>query len=268
MIGSIPAEVRNGSVVLAVDVGNTHTVLALFRGEEVVDAWRVTTRPEATSDEALLRIGELLPHSRIRPGEITHAALASVVPGLDRVWSKALTRFLGFVPQTVSCDNCLGLPIRYDDVKSLGTDRICNALALLDLGYETAVALDLGTATTIDVLKDGGFHGGVILPGITSELNALTTSAAMLSPVTLTWTDRVVSTNTADAMRAGILRGFVGQLDHLMEAIRKELGVDEIPVVATGGWSESLGGKSGWFRLYEPHLTVKGIRLVALSARR
>ena len=267
MIASIPAELRKNSVVLAVDVGNTHTVIGVFRGEEVAESWRVTTHAEATSDEALMRIGELLSRSEIPADSITHAALSSVVPGLDRVWAKALSKLLGFAPQIVSSENCLGIPLRYDSAKTLGADRICNVLALLDMGYDCAVALDLGTATTLDILKDGGFHGGVILPGMTASLHALTTSAAMLSPVTLTWTEKVVSTNTADAMRAGILHGFLGQLDWLMNSIREELGVDDVPVVATGGWSESLGGKSHWFDLYEPHLTVEGIRLVALSAK-
>jgi type III pantothenate kinase len=266
MSPTLTKELREKSFTLAVDVGNTHTVVGLFDGEQVVEGWRMTTRYITTSDEAFIRLTGLLMRSEITPQTITHAGLCSVVPDLDRVWSKAISKMVQFAPQIVSSENCLNTPIRYDHAASLGSDRICNIIALKDMGYECAVALDLGTATTLDILKDGGFHGGVILPGLTASLDALTQNAAQLLSVTLTWTEKVIATNTADAMRAGILRGFIGELEYFIRAIQEELGVESLPVIATGGWSAALSNRTEIFRHFEPHLALRGIRLIALSS--
>lgn len=259
---------RNSSRTLAVDIGNTHTVIGVFDGEQIREGWRITTRYISTSDEAFLRISGLLMRAEIPAESITHAGLCSVVPDLDRVWSKALDKMLSFAPQIVSADNCLDLPIRYDHAGSLGVDRICNVLALRDRGLECAVALDLGTATTLDILKGGGFYGGVILPGLTASMDALTQNTAQLLSVTLSWPEQVIASNTADAMRSGILYGFLGELEYLMRQIQKELHVEHLPIISTGGWSAALSDRTENFGEFEPHLALRGIRLVALASQR
>lgn len=254
------------SIVLTVDVGNSHTVIGVFRGEEIVEYWRLTTRKQTTSDEVLLRIGGLIAHSRVKPEEVTHVGLSTVVPVLERPWVKALNVLIQKTVQVVSDRNCLGLPIAYPSPGMLGPDRICNVVALRAQGLKHAIAVDMGTATTFDVMKDEGFAGGIIIPGINASLDVLTDKTARLLPVQLEWTDRLVADNTDDALRAGLLYGFLGQLEYLVNGILIELAVqDDVPVVATGGWSNLLMERTKLFAAYDPYLTLKGIRLIALS---
>ena len=199
-----------------VDVGNSHTVLGIFKGDKVVDHWRLTTRKETTSDEVMNRIGGLVRFSEIKPAAITHVGLSTVVPALERPWIKALQTLLKRPVQVVSSKNCLGCPIAYPNPASLGSDRLCNVIALRDRGYKDAIVVDMGTATTFDVMKDGGFAGGIIIPGISASLDVLTEKAARLMPVSIEWPDHVIANNTDDAIRAGLLYGFMAELELLV----------------------------------------------------
>lgn len=160
-------------VILVVDVGNSHTVVGIFRGDKVVDHWRLTTRPNTTSDEVLNRVSGLLRFSEIKPNQITHIGLSTVVPSQERPWIKALTFLFDKPVQVVSSDNCLQLPIAYLNPSMAGSDRLCNVIALRERGYTDAIIVDMGTATTFDVMKDGGFAGGLIIPGISASLDVL-----------------------------------------------------------------------------------------------
>lgn len=253
------------SVVAVVDVGNSHTVVGLYRGNKVVEYWRLTTRNQTTSDEVLIRIDGLIRHSRIKPEDITHIGLSTVVPVLERPWIKALEFLIKKPVQVVNHRNCLDLPIAYPNPASAGPDRLCNVIALRSMGYTDGVVVDMGTATTFDVMRQGGFAGGLIVPGINAALDVLTDKTARLLPVSLEWTDHLVCDNTEDALRAGLLYGFVGQLEYLLQGIRKELGGAKIPVIATGGWGKMISQKTHLIDRYDPYLTLEGIRLVALG---
>lgn len=253
------------SVVAVVDVGNSHTVVGLYRGTKVVEYWRLTTRKQTTSDEVLIRIDGLIRHSRIKPEDITHVGLSTVVPVLERPWVKALEFLIKKPVQVVNHRNCLELSIAYPNPASAGPDRLCNVIALRSMGYSNGVVVDMGTATTFDVMKNNAFAGGLIVPGINASLDVLTDKTARLLPVTLEWTDHLVCDNTEDALRAGLLYGFLGQLDYFLNGIRKELGGEKIPVVATGGWGKMIAQKTDLIDRYDPYLTLEGIRLVALG---
>ena len=252
-------------VVLCVDVGNSHTVIGIYRGETIVEYWRITSPEKSTSDEIFIRASTLIASSSVNAQEITHIGLSSVVPELERIWRKALSKFLRPKVNVVSYKNCLGLKINYDFPAQLGTDRICNAIAMKEMGLKDAIALDLGTATTFDVLRNGEFAGGVILPGIDSSLDVLVDRAVKLPKVTLDWTDSVICHNTEDAIRAGVLYGYLGQLDFVIRKIRNEIGGEEAPVIATGGWSSTLNGKTELVNNFDWQLTLKGVRLIALN---
>tara|TARA_B110000483_G_scaffold148246_1_gene176839 strand:- start:1249 stop:2025 length:777 start_codon:yes stop_codon:yes gene_type:complete len=252
-------------IVLCVDVGNSHTVLGIYEGEKIVEHWRLTTPRIATSDEVYLRAQALINASSVTPDQITHIGLASVVPSLERVWMKALNIFLKPDVEVVNEGNCLGLEIQYDNATSLGTDRIANAVALKIEGHQTAIALDLGTATTFDILENGIFRGGVILPGISSSLEVLTQKAIRLPEISLEWPDNFVANNTEDAIRSGILFGFLGSLEYVLKGIHKELGNEDIPVIATGGWASMLGDRTAVLNKFDPFLTLKGIKAIALG---
>ncbi|MGL1933981.1 MAG: type III pantothenate kinase [Fibrobacterales bacterium] len=252
--------------VLSIDVGNTHTVIGLFYNEEVIDTWRLSTNQTITSDELFLRISLLISSTGIDANNITHIGMASVVPALERVWIKALSKFTTPLVEIISSKNCLNLDVQYDNAALVGADRLCNVIAMRHMGYINGIAIDLGTATTFDIMKNGTFCGGVILPGIASSQEILTQKAVKLTPVSLEWTENVIAQNTEDAIRSGILYGFLGQLEFLVAKIRDELDVTgTIPVIATGGWSILLGEKTNVITSYDPILTLKGIRLVALG---
>lgn len=253
------------NTVLCVDIGNSHTVMGIYEGDSVVEHWRLTTPPLATSDEIYLRAQALIQASQVSPAEITHIGLASVVPSLERVWVKALNKFLAPKVQVLNDQNCLDLEIEYETPSLLGADRIANAIALKAQGYQSAVALDLGTATTFDVLFEGKFRGGVILPGIATSLEVLTSKAIRLPEISIEWPDQYIASNTEDAIRSGILYGFVGQIESITEGIRKELGEEELSLIATGGWGSMLGDRTKLLKRYDPFLTLEGIKIVALE---
>lgn len=253
--------------VLCIDIGNSHTVMGIYEGSKVVEHWRLTTPGLATSDEIYLRAQALIQSSSINPAKITHVGLATVVPALERVWVKALNNFLTPDVEVVNEQNCLGLQIDYDVPGLLGADRIANALALKNQGYETAIALDLGTATTFDILHQGIFKGGVILPGIAASLEVLTSKAIRLPEISIEWPDKMIGSNTEDSIRSGILYGFIGQLEYILKGIQRELGDEDIKIIATGGWGSLLGDKTPVLDQYDPYLTLEGIKQVALKAK-
>lgn len=247
-----------------VDVGNTHTVLGIYKGDKVVDHWRLTTRKETTSDEVMNRVGGLIRFSQVKPEDIRYVGLSTVVPVLERPWIKALQALLKRPVQVVSSKNCLNCPIAYPNPASLGADRLCNIIALKERGYKDGIVVDMGTATTFDVMQNGGFAGGIIIPGISASLDVLTEKAARLLPVSIEWPDKLIANNTDDAIRAGLLYGFIAELESLVTKIKVEMKVDSIPVYATGGWGRMVMGHTDVIDTYDPYLTLDGVRLVAM----
>lgn len=254
--------------VVTVDVGNSHTVVGIFCGDEIVEHWRLTTRSAATSDEVLLRISGLVNQSGVKPTQVSHIGLSTVVPSLERPWVKALDFFFRKPVQVVSDQNCLGLKIAYPNPSLLGPDRICNALGLKEKGLKHGIVVDMGTATSFDVVQKGEFLGGLIVPGISASLDVLTQKTARLMPVTLEWPQGMIANNTDNALRAGLLFGFTGQLEYLIAGIQKEMNLPKpAPVFATGGWSNLLMERTKVINHYDPYLTLKGIRQVALHGK-
>jgi len=253
------------TLVLTIDIGNSHTALGIYLDSKIEASYRLSTNEKVTSDEILLNISNLAMHFSRKPREFTHIGISSVVPKLVRPWIKALNAFFDKHVQIVSAKNCLDLPIAYPRPGSVGPDRLCNMIAMRSQGVENGIVVDMGTATTFDVLRDGGFAGGLIVPGISVSMDTLTEKAAMLLPVSIKWTNRFVAKNTGDAMRAGILYGFLGQLEFLIKNIKKEIGMEEIPVIATGGWGQMILNRTSVVKKYDPYLTLEGIRLVAIN---
>jgi type III pantothenate kinase len=253
-----------GEVVLCIDVGNSHTVIGVWLGEEVVDSWRLTTNQWSTSDEMYISLKSLLESGSIKFNMISNIGLASVIPAMERPWVKGIFKLCKKPIQVVSHTNALDLKINYEPVDSLGVDRICNVLALKDMGVKSGIVVDLGTATTFDVLKDGEFAGGVIVPGMRASLEYLTEKASRLPRVSLDWTDNVLAQSTGDSLRSGILYGFLGQLRYLVEQIKSETDGSDMKVYGTGGWATLLGQKKTPIDFYDPNFTLRGIRAVAL----
>jgi len=246
--------------MLAIDIGNTHTVLGLFRDGRLARKWRLTTRPTATSDEIEMRVRNLLDLGLFPIDEVPCAVLATVVPSLDRTWRKALERIIS-TGQVVSLShaNC-GFPVEYSNAAQIGPDRLANALGVERLGLRDAIVIDLGTATTFDVVKEGRYLGGAIAPGIETGMLALTGRTARLPQVAIEVPNKATGRSTETALHSGLLLGHVGMMEYMVRRILREEGLGPAAkVIATGGWSQVLRGLTDVVDMYQTDLTLDGL---------
>jgi len=245
--------------MLAIDIGNTHTVLGLYREGRLARKWRLTTMPAATSDEIEIRVRGLLDLVQSPGLELNRAVLATVVPALDRSWRKALERIMppGQVA-SLSHLNC-GFPLEYSNPAQTGPDRLANALGVERLGLRDAIVIDLGTATTFDVVRQGNYLGGAIAPGIETGMLALTGRTARLPQVAIEVPGRATGRSTETALHSGLLLGHVGMMEYMVTRIRREENIPEAKVIATGGWSQVLRGLTAVVDAYHADLTLDGL---------
>jgi type III pantothenate kinase len=241
---------------LAVDIGNTNTVLGMFKNGKIQRRWRLATRRDNTVDEIAWQLEGLLGQEK---DSIRAVALASVVPALDDGWIQALESVFGAPPEVLDYSNCLGLKLAYEIPRQIGADRLANVLGAHAMGHEEGVVIDLGTATTFDVFGPNTYWGGVICPGIQTSMRTLAQSAAKLSEVELRWTDKAVGKTTDDALRIGIVRGTLGQVDYLIGEIVSEMKMRKPSIIATGGLAPLLGNRSKAIGFLEPDITLVGI---------
>ncbi len=245
--------------LLAVDIGNSNMVVGLFQGEQLVHSWRLASRRENTADEIEALLGLLLGSRR---SEVSHSVLASVVPALTAPTSEAIARLTGAAPLEVAPGIKTGLKIRTDNPAEVGADRIVNAVAALSLFGGPAIVVDLGTATTLDVVTAAGeYLGGLICPGPQLGADALSARAARLPRIELSVPSEVVGHNTVDAMRAGVMFGHAAMVDGLVSRIQKELGI-EAKIILTGGLASTVAPLLDHYDVIAPQLTLDGLRLV------
>ena len=253
--------VTNGVSLLAVDVGNSNTVLGLFGGAELIRFWRLTTRRESTADEIALSVEALL---ATVPGERRpdHVIIANVVPSLRFPLRQAIRQVLGREPTFVEPGVKTGMPILYEVPQEVGADRIVNAVAAHARLGGPCIVVDFGTATTFDVVTEKGeYAGGVIVPGIAISAEALFEKAARLWRVDIRRPDKVVGKTTATSIQSGLYFGYLSLVDGMIDRIAQEIG-RKPRVVATGGLAELFGGGSERIELVDPLLTLTGLRLI------
>ena len=244
-------------MLLAVDVGNTQTVFGLYDGAELGERWRIATEAHRTGDELGALLGDFLDLSAI-----DGICLSSTVPRLIREyehlaerWAKAPLLVLGPGVKT-------GIAIHYDDPREVGPDRIANAIAAKERFGAPVIVVDFGTSTNFDIVApEGDYVGGVLAPGIETSMDALFARAARLVKVDYVEPPSVIGKTTAGGLQSGLVYGFAGQVDGIVEAIRGELGADA-PVVATGGLAELIAPHSKTIASVEPYLTLDGLRIV------
>ncbi|MDX3097253.1 type III pantothenate kinase [Streptomyces sp. ME01-24h] len=257
-------------MLLTIDVGNTHTVLGLFDGDEIVEHWRVSTDPRRTADEMAVLMQGLMgmhPLLGVELGDNIHGiAICSTVPSVLHELREVTRRYYGDVPAVlVEPGVKTGVPVLTDNPKEVGTDRIINSLAAVHLYGGPCIVVDFGTATTFDaVTARGEYAGGAIAPGIEISVDALGARGAQLRKVELTRPRSVIGKNTIEAMQSGILYGFAGQVDGVTERMARELAddPDDVTVIATGGLAPLVLGESAVIDVHEPWLTLIGLRLV------
>ena len=247
-------------MLLAIDVGNTNTVLGLFDGETLTHSWRINTDARTTADEIELTFRGLL---REAP-EVTGIALCSTVPAVLREMRTMLDRYYLDIPKVIVEPGIkTGVPILTDNPKEVGADRIVNSLAAFTLFGGPAIVVDFGTSTNLDVVSEKGeFIGGALAPGIEISIDALASRAAQLRKVELVTPRNVIGKNTVEALQSGAVFGFAGQVDGLVDRITDELGQDVKAVIATGGLAGVVVPESDTITHHEPDLTLIGLRLI------
>lgn len=248
-------------MLIALDAGNTQTVVGLFEGERLVDHWRMATNPNRTSDEHALLLAQFLAQHGSGLGQVTGMVMSSTVPRLTAVLRALAERYLSVDPVVLEPGTRSGVPILYDNPRQVGPDRIANAVAAFRRYGGPTVMVDFGTATTVDATSaKGEYLGGAILPGIEISLDALFARAAALSWVELVEPRRVIGKSTAESVQSGVLYGFAAAVDGLVDRFEAELG--PCTVVSTGGLAELITPLSGRIQHQEPWLTLEGLRLI------
>jgi type III pantothenate kinase len=244
-------------VLLAIDVGNTQTVLGLFEGSELREHWRLATDGERTGDELGVLIMGLLD-----PENVDGISLSSSVPPLVNAYALVAERWLHAPLLTLGPGVKTGIPIRYDDPREVGPDRIVNAIAALERYGAPCIVVDFGTSTNFDIVSaEGEFAGGVLAPGIEVSMNALFSRAARLFTIEFVEPPTVIGKTTAASLQSGLVYGFAGQVDGIVERIRGELGV-EARAIGTGGLADLIAPHARTIERVDPFLTLEGLRLV------
>jgi len=252
-------------LLLAVDVGNTNVSLGVYDyaggNPRLAHHWRVGTRREQTSDEVGITLRALFDQEGASVAGVTHVIVSCVVPPLLPIWERVCTKLFSDSPVVVGPGTRTGMPIRYENPREVGADRIVNSVAALDLMGAPVIAVDFGTATTFDCISDQGeYLGGAIFPGIHVSMEALFERASMLHRVEIARPRSVIGRTTTASLQSGLLFGYAGLVDAMIERIRGELGPAR--VVATGGLAQRIAGESEHIERVEPFLTLEGLRIL------
>lgn len=250
-------------MLLAVDVGNSTTVVGVFRGGELVRQWRLSTPLTRTADELALVYQGMLGFADLSlSGDIDGMVVASVVPTATELYRDMAARYVPVPPVVIAPGVRTGIALHYDNPREIGADRIVNAVAVGELYGTPACVVDFGTSTNFDAVDaDGAFVGGVIAPGVMTSTEALVSRAAQLPKVELSRPGEVIGRSTVSAMQSGIVYGFAGQVDAIVRGVRDELGAGTV-VVATGGLAPAILDICRTVDHHDAWLTLKGLRIV------
>ncbi len=250
-------------MILTMDIGNTNIKCAAFEGMEPRHGWRVKTDREKTHDEYGILFIDFLRHFGYRVEQIEGLIVSSVVPQINYTIEQACEIHLQKKPMLVVPGMKTGINLRYENPRELGSDRICNAVAAQEYYGGPCIYIDFGTASTFGALSaKGEFLGGAISPGLRMSSDALTENAAQLPRIELVKTAKVINRNTVQNMQAGLVYGFVGQVEYIVRKMRQELGEPAARVIATGGMGRIIAGETSCIDISDPELTLKGLRLL------
>jgi type III pantothenate kinase len=250
-------------MLLAIDIGNTNTVLGLYRGSELITDWRIRTEQDMTADEYGMLMNNLFAAKNVQFAEVTHMVTSCVVPPMLNTVVEFANKYFELEPLIVGPGIRTGMPIYYDNPKEIGADRIVNAVAAYEKHKTSVIVVDFGTATTFDyVSPKGEYLGGVISPGVLISCEALFQKASKLPRVEIfAKPKRVLTKDTISAMNVGIVYGYAGLVDGIVRRIKEEAKTDPV-VVATGGLARLIAAESKEIQVVDEDLTLEGLRII------
>ena len=249
-------------MLLAVDIGNTHTVIGLFRDWEMWKSWRISSDPMKTEDEYAILISELLATEGHGMREIKALVFSSTVPALSDIWQQLSEKYFDRKALVINAKTDTGMPLQVENPNMVGADRIVNGVAAIHKYGTNLIVVDLGTATTFDCIsEEGAYIGGVIAPGVEVSADAMAKKASKLPNVQFVVPEKVLSPNTIGALQSGIVYGFAGQIDGLVKRLKVEMGGD-VKVIATGGLAEKIAPVCESVDVVDPMLTLRGLNLI------
>ena len=250
-------------MLLVIDVGNTNITLGVFKREELLGTFRMTTKLPRTSDEYGIMLKELVERQGILSKDIHAVIIASVVPDIMHSLGSAMIKYFGIKPIIVSAGIKTGIRIMTENPQQVGADRIVDAVAAYTLYGGPVIVIDFGTATTYDIVgPEASFEGAVIAPGIRTSAQAMWGQAAMLPAIEIKKPDTILAKETVSSMQAGIVFGQIGQVEYIVDRIRRESGYTDAKVVASGGLGNIIARETEVIDVYDPQLTLKGLRII------
>jgi type III pantothenate kinase len=254
-------------MLLVIDVGNTDTVLGLYDGEKLVCDWRIRTVIDHTVDEYGMLVLNLYKNSRISSKSVKSIIISCVVPPMLNILEPLCRKYFGIEPLIVGPGLKTGMPIFYDNPREVGADRIVNAVAAYEKYRRALIVVDFGTATTFDhVSLKGEYMGGCIAPGIMISSEALFRRAAKLPRVELIKPQKVITKDTVSGMQAGIMYGYAGLVDGIVDRMKAEISSEPL-VVATGGLAKLIAGETKHIDVVDEMLTLEGLRVIFMRNR-
>lgn len=250
-------------MVLTVDIGNTNIVIGVYEKDNLVGSWRMVTRSEKTSDEYGISIINLLEYSNIDHKKIKSAIVSSVVPNVMHSFENALRKYFDITPIIVGPGIKTGITISTDNPREVGADRIVGLVAAYHLFGGNLIVIDFGTATTYDVINEKAeFKYGITSPGIQITADALWQRTAQLPSVEIKKPKSILAKNTVTSIQAGLVYGYVGQVEYVIKKIKEELKSEDMKVVATGGLGRIIYDETSVIDVYDPDLLFKGLKII------
>ncbi|MBF8982366.1 type III pantothenate kinase [Lutibacter sp. B2] len=250
-------------MLLVIDVGNTNIVLGVLEGDELIESWRITTTSKRTSDEFGMLVYSMIEHKGLKLEDIEHVIISSVVPDIMYSLTNGIRKYFDIEPLIVGPGIKTGVNIKTDNPREVGSDRIVNVVAAYHIYGGPAIAIDFGTATTYDIINEKGeFIAGITSPGIRISADALWQKAAKLPNIAIKKPDSIMAKNTITSMQAGLVYGYIGQVEYIVNKIKEEMNNPNIKVIATGGLAKIIEAETEVIDIYEPLLTLKGLQII------
>ncbi|MDW5299507.1 MAG: type III pantothenate kinase [Sedimentibacter sp.] len=250
-------------MILVVDIGNTNIVVGVYDDDNIVGSWRMVTRSEKTSDEYGIFILNLLNYNNISQKDIKSAIVSSVVPNVMHSFENALKKYFKIEPIIVGPGTKTGITISTDNPREVGADRIVGLVAAYHMYGGPLIVIDFGTATTYDVLTDKGeFKYGITSPGIQISADALWQKTAQLPSVELKKPSSILAKNTITSIQAGLVYGYIGQVEYIVNKIKEEMHIEDMKVVATGGLGRLMADETQAIDVYDSQLLFKGLKII------